>query len=123
MVTELLPGAGLIGRAAGYRQCPKLKRWSGLGALWRRKQTSARWLNIRGVKNSFPGLLDRPQITDHRNGALCGCAMKSVMQDIQSELRRFIDSRTESLLVVSCEPDHSGLLLKSLESLAEREAE
>jgi tetratricopeptide (TPR) repeat protein len=43
--------------------------------------------------------------------------MKSVMQDIQSELRRFIDSQTESLLVVSCEPDHSGLLLKSLESL------
>jgi tetratricopeptide (TPR) repeat protein len=41
--------------------------------------------------------------------------MKSIFQDIQSELRRFIDSRTESLLIVPCEPSHSSLLLKSLE--------
>jgi hypothetical protein len=41
--------------------------------------------------------------------------MRSVFQDIQSELKRFIDSRRESLLIVSCEPAHSALLLKSLE--------
>jgi tetratricopeptide (TPR) repeat protein len=41
--------------------------------------------------------------------------MRSVFQDIQSELKRFIDSRTESLLIVSCEPVHSALLLKSLD--------
>jgi tetratricopeptide (TPR) repeat protein len=43
--------------------------------------------------------------------------MRSIMQDIQSEFRRFIDSRTESLLIVSCEPDHSALLFKGLEAL------
>jgi tetratricopeptide (TPR) repeat protein len=43
--------------------------------------------------------------------------MRSIMQDIQSEFRRFIDSRTENLLIVSCEPDHSALLFKVLESL------
>src|SRR5215471_9541455 len=43
--------------------------------------------------------------------------MRSIMQDIQSEFRRFIDSRTEDLLIVSCEPDHSALLFKALESL------
>src|SRR5262245_3803453 len=41
--------------------------------------------------------------------------MRSIFQDIQSELQRFIDSRTESLLIVSCEPVHSALLLKSLD--------
>jgi Tfp pilus assembly protein PilF len=41
--------------------------------------------------------------------------MRSIFQDIQSELQRFIDSRTESLLVIPCEPAHSALLLKSLE--------
>jgi Tfp pilus assembly protein PilF len=43
--------------------------------------------------------------------------MRSIMQDIQSEFRRFIDSRTENLLIVSCEPDHSALLFKALEAL------
>src|SRR6266540_2362446 len=43
--------------------------------------------------------------------------MKSILQDIQSELQRFIGSRTENLLIVSCEPDHSALLVKSLEAL------
>jgi tetratricopeptide (TPR) repeat protein len=43
--------------------------------------------------------------------------MKSIMQDIQSEFRRFIDSRTENLLIVPCEPDHSALLFKALEAL------
>jgi hypothetical protein len=40
--------------------------------------------------------------------------MRSIFQDIQPELKRFIDSRRESLLIVSCEPAHSALL-KSLE--------
>ena len=61
MVTELLPGARLTGRAADYRQCPKPQRQSGLGALWRRKRISAHELNIRGVKNDFSGLPDHPQ--------------------------------------------------------------
>ncbi len=43
--------------------------------------------------------------------------MRSIMQDIQSEFQRFIDSRTENLLIVPCEPDHSALLFKALESL------
>jgi tetratricopeptide (TPR) repeat protein len=43
--------------------------------------------------------------------------MRSIFQDIQSELQRFIGSRTESLLIVSCEPVHSALLLKSLEAV------
>jgi tetratricopeptide (TPR) repeat protein len=43
--------------------------------------------------------------------------MRSIFQDIQSELQRFIDSRTESLLIVSCEPVHSALPLKSLEAV------
>jgi tetratricopeptide (TPR) repeat protein len=43
--------------------------------------------------------------------------MRSIMQDIQSEFRRFVDSRTENLLIVSCEPDHSALLFKGLEAL------
>jgi tetratricopeptide (TPR) repeat protein len=43
--------------------------------------------------------------------------MRSIMQDIQSEFQRFIDDRTENLLIVSCEPDHSALLLKSIEAL------
>jgi Tfp pilus assembly protein PilF len=43
--------------------------------------------------------------------------MRSIFQDIQSELQRFIDSRKESLLIVPCEPVHSALLLKSLEAV------
>lgn len=43
--------------------------------------------------------------------------MKSILQEIRSELRRFIDSRTESLLIVPCEPSDSAPLLKSLEAL------
>jgi len=43
--------------------------------------------------------------------------MRSIFQDIQSELQRFIDSRTESLLIIPCEPAHSALLLKSLEAV------
>jgi hypothetical protein len=43
--------------------------------------------------------------------------MKSIFQDIQSEVQGFIDSRTESLLIVPCEPAHSALLLKSLEAV------
>jgi Tfp pilus assembly protein PilF len=43
--------------------------------------------------------------------------MRSIMQDIQSEFQLFIDSRTENLLIVPCEPDHSALLFKALESL------
>jgi hypothetical protein len=41
--------------------------------------------------------------------------MRSVFQDIQSELQGFIDSRRESLLIVSWEPAHSALLPESLE--------
>jgi tetratricopeptide (TPR) repeat protein len=43
--------------------------------------------------------------------------MRSIIQDIQSEFHRFIDSRTENLLIVPCEPDHSALLFKTLEAL------
>src|SRR5215470_16380724 len=43
--------------------------------------------------------------------------MRSIFQDIQSEFQRFIDSRTENLLIVSCEPEHSALLLKTLQAL------
>lgn len=43
--------------------------------------------------------------------------MRSIMQDIRSEFQRFINSRTENLLIVSCEPDHSALLFKALEAL------
>lgn len=43
--------------------------------------------------------------------------MRSIMQDIQSEFQRFVDSRTENLLIVPCEPDHSALLFKVLEAL------
>jgi tetratricopeptide (TPR) repeat protein len=43
--------------------------------------------------------------------------MRSIFQDIQTELQRFIDGRTESLLIVSCEPVHSALLLKGLEAV------
>src|SRR5262249_52888176 len=43
--------------------------------------------------------------------------MRSIFQDIQSELQRFIDIRTESLLIIPCEPVHSALLLKSLEAV------
>ena len=43
--------------------------------------------------------------------------MRSIFQDIQSELQWFIDSRTESLLIIPCEPVHSALLLKSLEAV------
>src|SRR5262252_2602448 len=43
--------------------------------------------------------------------------MRSIMQDIRSEFRRFIDGRTENLLIVPCEPDHSALLFKALEAL------
>ena len=43
--------------------------------------------------------------------------MRSIMHDIRSMFRRFIDSKTKSLLIVSCEPEHSALLLKSLEAL------
>jgi hypothetical protein len=41
--------------------------------------------------------------------------MRSILHDIQSELQQFIDSRTESLLIVTCEPANSALLLKCLE--------
>ena len=41
--------------------------------------------------------------------------MRGVFQDIQSELQGVIDSRRESLLIVSWEPVHSALLLESLE--------
>ncbi len=43
--------------------------------------------------------------------------MRSIMHEIRSKFRRFIDSRTKNLLIVSCEPEHSALLLKSLEAL------
>src|SRR5215475_15492071 len=43
--------------------------------------------------------------------------MRSVIQDIQSEFQRFIAGRTENLLIVPCEPDHSALLFKALEAL------
>ena len=43
--------------------------------------------------------------------------MRSIIEDIQSEFRRFIDSRKETLLIVSCEPQDSALLLKGLEAL------
>src|SRR5262245_48058485 len=43
--------------------------------------------------------------------------MRSIVQEIQSEFRRFIESRVENLLIVSCESEDSALLLKSLEAL------
>jgi tetratricopeptide (TPR) repeat protein len=43
--------------------------------------------------------------------------MRSIIEDVQSEFRRFIDSRKGNLLIVSCEPQDSGLLLKCLEAL------
>src|SRR5262245_20269542 len=43
--------------------------------------------------------------------------MRSIMQDIHSEFRRFIVSRAENLLIVPCEADHSALLFKALEAL------
>jgi tetratricopeptide (TPR) repeat protein len=43
--------------------------------------------------------------------------MRSIVQDIQSEFRRFIDSKRETLMIISCEPEHSALLLKSIEAL------
>jgi len=43
--------------------------------------------------------------------------MRSIIDDIRSKFRRFIDSRTKNHLIVSCEPEHSALLLKSLEAL------
>src|SRR2546428_4131584 len=43
--------------------------------------------------------------------------MRSIIEYIQSEFRRFIDSRKETLLIVSCEPQDSALLLKGLEAL------
>jgi len=43
--------------------------------------------------------------------------MRSIIEDIQSVFRRFIDSRTENLLIISCEPQDSALLLKGLEAL------
>ena len=43
--------------------------------------------------------------------------MRSIMQDIRSEFQRFIAGRTENLLIVPCEPDHSALLFKTLEAL------
>jgi tetratricopeptide (TPR) repeat protein len=43
--------------------------------------------------------------------------MRSIIEDVQSEFQRFIDSRKENLLIVSCEPQDSGLLLKCLEAL------
>ena len=43
--------------------------------------------------------------------------MRSIIEDIQSEFRRFIDGRKENLLIISCEPQDSALLLKGLEAL------
>jgi tetratricopeptide (TPR) repeat protein len=43
--------------------------------------------------------------------------MRSIIQDIQSEFHRFIESKRKTLLIISCEPDHSALLLKGLEAL------
>jgi len=43
--------------------------------------------------------------------------MRSIIEDIQSVFRRFIDSRKENLLIISCEPQDSALLLKGLEAL------
>src|SRR5262245_47620511 len=43
--------------------------------------------------------------------------MRSIIEDIQSVFRRFFDSRKENLLIISCEPQDSALLLKGLEAL------
>src|SRR5262245_540088 len=43
--------------------------------------------------------------------------MRSIVQDIQSEFHRFIERKDKTLLIIPCEPDHSALLLKSLEAL------
>jgi tetratricopeptide (TPR) repeat protein len=43
--------------------------------------------------------------------------MKSILQEIQADLRDFIDRPSLSLLIVCCEIEHSALLLKSLDSL------
>jgi tetratricopeptide (TPR) repeat protein len=43
--------------------------------------------------------------------------MRSIIEDIQSEFQRFIESRKENLLIISCEPQDSALLLKAIEAL------
>jgi tetratricopeptide (TPR) repeat protein len=43
--------------------------------------------------------------------------MKSILQGIQADLRDFIGRPSLSLLIVSCEIEHSALLLKSLDAL------
>ncbi|HKX29152.1 MAG TPA: tetratricopeptide repeat protein [Blastocatellia bacterium] len=43
--------------------------------------------------------------------------MKSFMEAIQREFRRFVESRAENLMIVSCEPEDSALVIKSLEAL------
>src|SRR5262245_2850095 len=43
--------------------------------------------------------------------------MKSILQEIQADLHDFISDPGLSLLVVSCEIEHSALMLKSLEAL------
>jgi tetratricopeptide (TPR) repeat protein len=43
--------------------------------------------------------------------------MRSIIEDIQSGFQRFIESRKENLLIISCEPQDSALLLKAIEAL------
>src|SRR5262244_1332112 len=43
--------------------------------------------------------------------------MKSILQEIQADLRDFIDRPSLSLLIVCCELRHSALLLKSLDAI------
>jgi tetratricopeptide (TPR) repeat protein len=43
--------------------------------------------------------------------------MKSILKGIQADLREFIDRPDLSLLIVSCEIEHSAFLIKSLDAL------
>src|SRR5262245_8110803 len=43
--------------------------------------------------------------------------MKSLMQEIQVSFRDFVKRSRYNLLIVPCEPEHSALLLKSLEAI------
>ncbi|HKX30062.1 MAG TPA: hypothetical protein VJ302_20400 [Blastocatellia bacterium] len=45
--------------------------------------------------------------------------MKQIIQDIQHHLKKFIDDPRDRLLIISCAPENSALLLKSLDAIEE----
>jgi tetratricopeptide (TPR) repeat protein len=42
--------------------------------------------------------------------------MKSILQDLQADLRSFLTSPASHLLIISCETEHSALMLKSIDA-------